>query len=400
MPVFVYKGLDHARNAVEGIIEASTAKEARLSLLERNIVLLDIKPASGEEDDKGRIYKGGKASALSLLTRQFATLTRAGIPIAEALDALINVSENPKMQIVLRDIKENVLQGMSLADAMAKHPKIFGTFYVNMVRVGEATGNMDNVLMRLSEYLHTQAKLSTKVKNALIYPVLLLTVGILVVGFLITFIVPRITDVLIESGKTLPAPTIILISISSFLSRFWWAVLLGVAGIYVLYKAVVSTEGGKLARDAFLLSLPVVGNLIKKSIVARFCLSFAALLKSGLPAVESLEVVKFTARNKLLENAIIEIRERLIEGQDISSIVKRSEIFPPLVGYMIAVGEESGRLEEMLEIINEYFEEEIEAATTRFTSVLQPLMIIILAFIVGFVVLAVILPIMELGEIV
>ncbi len=401
MPVYVYKAVDAGRKPSTGVIEAATAKEARMRLLERGLFLLDLRGASSEEEGgRGGFGRRKKAAGLALLTRQFATLVRAGIPLAEALAALVDVVEDSRLQLVLRDLKESVTQGMSLAEALKRHPRWFGPFYVNMVKVGEESGNMDAVLVRLAEYLHKQAQVGAKVRNALTYPVLLMSVGVLVVGFLVTFIVPRITGVLVESGKSLPAPTVILMAVSGFLSRFWWTLAAGAAGLYVLYKTVVSTDKGGYARDAALLSLPVLGPLLKKSLVSRFSLSLSTLLKSGVPAVESLAVVKKTVGNKLLEEAVGRIHDRIIEGQEISGIMEKSGVFPPLVGYMIAVGEESGRLEEMLEIINEYYDEEIESATARFTSVLEPVMIIALAFIVGFVVLAVLLPIMELGEIV
>jgi len=238
------------------------------------------------------------------------------------------------------------------------------------------------------------------VRNAMTYPVLMMGLGVLVVWFLITFIVPSITDVLVESGRALPLPTAILINASSFLQQFWWAVGLALVGLIAVYRTIVATEGGRLARDTLAISVPVFGDLMKKSLVSRFSLTFATLLRSGLPAVESLEIVKDTVKNRVLEKTTTEIHDRIIEGQDISDIMRKSSVFPPLVAYMIAVGEESGRLEEMLGIINEYYDEEIEAATAQFTSVLEPIMIVALAVIVGFVVLAVILPIMEMGEII
>lgn len=205
---------------------------------------------------------------------------------------------------------------------------------------------------------------------------------------------------LLESGKALPVPTVMLIGVSAFLGRFWWAIGAALAGLYAAYRAAVATERGALARDTFVLSLPVAGPLLKKSLVSRFAMTFATLLRAGLPAVESLAIVKETVGNKLLETTIGAIHDRIIEGQDIAEIMKQSGVFPPLVAYMIAVGEKSGRLEEMLGIINEYYDEEIEAATARFTSVLEPVMIIALALIVGFVVMGVILPILDMGKIV
>jgi len=397
MPVYSYKALDGNQATISGAIEASNPKDARMRLLGDNLFLLELFTASESTAEPG-VLSRKKSGELALVTRQFATLAKAGIPLADALAALVDVIEDPKLQITFRDIKENVTHGMSLEQAMKRHPRYFSPFYVSMVKVGEASGNMNLVLTRLSEYLHTHAKVRNKVKNALTYPVLMMSVGVLVLGFLLAFVVPKITEVLVESGKTLPLPTVILIGISSTLSRFWWLIGLLLIGVVLIYRAVVATDKGRLARDSLMLSIPVFGTLVKKSLISRFSLTLATLLRSGLPAVESLAIVKETARNKVLEQTIGEIHDRIIEGQEISEIMKQSGVFPPLVAYMIAVGEQSGRLEEMLGIINEYYDEEIESATERFTSILEPVMIIALAVIVGFVVMGIILPIIDMGK--
>jgi general secretion pathway protein F len=402
MPVYRYKALNANRELTAGTIEASNPKEARLHLLNGNLFLLSLDGAAGGARagaSRGSLSRR-KAGELSLVTRQFATLVKAGIPLADALGALVDVIEDPKLGMAFRDIRENVTHGMSLEEALKRHPAYFSPLYVSMVKVGEASGNMSLVLTRLSDYLHTHARVRTKVKNALTYPALMLAVGTIVVGFLVTLVIPKITDVLVESGKALPFPTIVLMATSSFLRSFWWALGLALAGAYAIYRAVVATEGGALARDTFVLSLPILGPLLKKSLVSRFSLTFSTLLRAGIPAVESLSIVRETAGNRLLANTIGEIHDRIIEGQDIAEIMERSGVFPPLVAYMIAVGERSGRLEEMLGIINEYYDEDVEAATARFTSVLEPIMIIALALIVGFVVMGVILPILDMGKIV
>ncbi|MBN1421393.1 MAG: type II secretion system F family protein [Planctomycetes bacterium] len=400
MPVYRYRALDADQKPTAGVIEASNPKDARVQLLAGNLFLLSLEGATGTAAAPRRSLSRRKASELSLVTRQFATLAKAGIPLADALGALIDVIEDPRLQITFRDIKENVTHGMSLEEALKRHPRYFSPLYVSMVKVGEASGTMNLILMQLSSYLHAQARLRAKVRNAMTYPVLMLTVGILVVGFLITLVIPKITGVLLESGKTLPLPTVILIGISDFLGRYWWALGLGAAATVPIYRLVAATERGRLAIDTFLLSLPVIGILLRKSLVSRFALTFATLLRAGVPAVESLAIVKETVANKLLKDTVGEIHDKIIEGQDISGVMERSGVFPPLVAYMIAVGEKSGRLEEMLAIINEYYDEEIESATARFTSILEPVMIIALAVIVGFVVMGVILPILDMGKII
>jgi general secretion pathway protein F len=403
MPVYRYRALDSSEKVQTGVLEAASSKDARMRLLERNLFLLEI---SGSDEGKntapsaGRFLSRKRADELALATRQFATLVKAGIPLADALGALVDEIESSKLAAAVRDVRDGVTHGMSLADALKRHPRFFSPFYVNMVRVGEASGEMDAVLERLAAHLHGQSRLRNKVIGALTYPVLMLGIGVLVVAFLITFVVPKITQVLVDSGRPLPAPTLVLMGISGFFAKFWWLVIAAAAGAYFLYRAVVSTDGGRLARDSFVLKIPFFGELIKKHIIARFAMTFSTLLGSGLPAMESLEIVEETVSNKVLQSTVARMRERLIEGGDISSILKKSGVFPPLVGYMISVGEESGNLGEMLDIISGYYYEEVDFATARFTSVLEPIMIIVLAALVGFVVLSVILPILELSEIV
>lgn len=403
MPVYKYKAIDASKKMRTGVVEAPNSKDARMQLLSGNLFLLELVATTGEsaprEPASGFLGRK-KADELALVTRQFATLVKAGVPIADALEILIEVIESRKLSIAFRDVKECVLQGMSLEDSLKRHPRFFSPFYVNMVKVGEASGNMDEVLTRLASFLHGQSRVLAKVRAALTYPVLMMIIGLAVVSFLVTFIVPTITEVLVESGKELPTPTVILMAVSDFLGRFWWLVIAALAGLFLLYKAVVATESGKMARDRLLIRLPVFGDLIKKNVIARFAMTFATLLRSGLPALESLKIVKETVRNKVLEETVGRVHDRIIEGGDISSILRNSEVFPPLVGYMITIGEESGRLEEMLGIISEYYDEEIEFATARFTSVLEPLLIIVLAALVGFVVLSVVLPILEMSDIV
>jgi general secretion pathway protein F len=400
MPVYRYKALDARGAATGGAIEAANPKDARQRLQGKDLFLLSMEGA-GEASAIGPVGRGGRRSGrLSLVTRQFATLVKAGIPLVDALGTLVDTIEDRKLAVAFRDIKENVTQGMTLEDALERHPRYFTPFYISMVRVGEASGNMTLVLTQLSEYLHKRARLRTKVVNAMTYPALMFAMGILVVGFLLTLVTPKITDALLEAGKKLPLPTTMLIATSSFLVKFWWALGLALAAAIMAYRAVVATERGALARDAAVLAIPVLGPLLKKGLVSRFCLTFSTLLRAGLPAVESLSIVRETVGNRLLGETVAEIRDRIIEGQDIGAIMERSGVFPPLVAYMIAVGEKSGRLEEMLGVINEYYDEEVEGATARFTVILEPAMIIVLAMIIGFVVLAVVLPILDMGKLI
>ena len=407
VPVFQYDAIDAQEKKSCGIVEADSAREARLKLMEQNLFLMDIKQIGEKEAGPQpalipfwkRVLSRRKVGELSLVTRQFATLLKAGIPIADALNALVEQVDSPKLNIVFRDLRERVSQGMTLEDAMRAHPNYFDQFYVNMIRVGETSGNLDEVLGRLSIYLQKHNRTRAKVSAALVYPAIMLIIGILVAAFLVTFVVPKITGVLREAGRALPTPTLMLMGISEFVVGYWWLIILAVFGLATIYRGILKTAGGRSAFDRLWLKLPLFGELIRKDVIARFSRAFATLLRSGIPALEALKVIRVIMDNSVLNEAVDYIHDSVIEGTDIAVPLKKSGVFPPLVGYMIAVGEQSGRLEEMLEMIADYYEEEVDLTTQKVTSALEPILIVFLAGVVGFIVLAVVLPILELGNI-
>jgi general secretion pathway protein F len=302
--------------------------------------------------------------------------------------------------VVLRDVREKVTQGASLADALAFHPAYFGELFVNMVKAGQAAGTLDVVLKRLADYMQKQNRMRARVKAALAYPVVMLFIGTLVVIGLMTFVVPRILAVIKAAGKgqaTLPLPTQILIGASRLVADWWWAFLLVLFLVWLTYRGALRSEGFRYQRDRFLLRVPVVGDLLKKQAVSRFAVTLATLLRSGVPALHALTIVKNVVDNQVLARVVGEVHDRILEGADIAGPLKKSGIFPPVVGYMISIGEQSGQLEEMLERIAESYDEELDVATTKFTSILEPILIVFMAVVVGFIVLAVLLPIMDIG---
>jgi general secretion pathway protein F len=405
MPVFVFNATDASEKVTSGVIEAQDARDARRIIRERKLYLLDLRPASASDGSTevasllDRFEARRKGDEMGLVTRQFATLLRGGVPLTDALNALVEQVESKRLQMVLRDVRDRVTQGVSLHEAMAAHRAWFDRFYINMVEVGEATGHLDEVLVRLAHYLQTRRRTKNKVTSAMVYPLVMLVVGTLVVAFLMTFVVPKITGVLVSSGRTLPLPTVLLMEVSDFVGRFWWLLAgLGLSAV-VGYSVLMRNERGRWVVDSAWLRLPVLGSLIHKHVVARFALSFATLLKSGVPALEALKIVRRIMDNEVLRHTLSEIHDRILEGEDISGPIRRSKVFPPLVGYMIAVGEQSGNLEEMLELIAEHYEEEVDASTQRLTSLLEPALIVGMAVVVGFIVLAVALPILEMTNI-
>jgi general secretion pathway protein F len=407
VPVYEYRAYDAHGKVREGILDADTAREARLRLRDQKVHVIDLRT---KEDLGGKrrdwippFLRRRHADEVAGFTRQLSTMLRSGIPLAQSLSALIDQAETPDMEAVLRDIREKVTQGASLADAMAFHPAYFNDLYVNMVKAGQAAGTLDVVLKRLADYLQKQSRMRARVKAALAYPFVMVIIGTLVVIGLMTFVVPRILAVVATAqkgnpGATLPLPTQILIGVSSFIGEWWWAALLLAGGAWFLYRGALRSEGFRFQRDRFLLRFPVIGDLLKKQAVSRFAVTLAALLRSGVPALQALTIVQNVVDNQVLSRVVREIHDRILEGADISGPMKKSGIFPPVVGYMISIGEQSGQLEEMLERVAESYDEELDVATTKLTSILEPILIVVMAVVVGFIVLAVLLPIMDIGS--
>jgi general secretion pathway protein F len=333
-------------------------------------------------------------------TRQLGTLLGAGIPLIEALRALIEQTEHRAAETMFREVRERVSQGSSLADALAEHPAWFNDLYVNMVRAGQATGNLDVVFKRLADYMQSQRALRRKVVSALTYPAMMVGIGIIVVSILMTLVVPKITAMLIDTGQTLPGPTRVLITVSDVFKNYWWAGALGIAAVSFLFERIYKRNGdGRLFIDRSLLRLPVIGDLLRKQAVARFTHTLSTLLQSGVPVVQSLEITRNVVGNRVLSDATETIRTRIVEGTDIGTPMRATGVFPPVVCYMVQVGEQSGELEQMLDRIGAAYDEEIEITTGRLTSVLEPILIIFLAVVVGYIVISIVLPILKVGQI-
>ncbi|MBI5367807.1 MAG: type II secretion system inner membrane protein GspF [Planctomycetes bacterium] len=411
MPVYQYRALKESGVPAEGVVDADSPREARTKLRAQRLHVTDLTPlidvGGGGGPAAGTaaaavarpLLRGRNLGEIAMATRQLATLLNAGIPLAQALSALIEQSDSRALEASLRDVRERVQQGTNFADALAKNPRYFDDLYVNMVRAGEASGNLDGVLMRIADYIQAQNRLRAKIMAALTYPIIRCVIGIGVIIFLLGFVVPQITRVLLEQKKALPLPTELLIMTCDFLKMYWWALVAAVLGAYLLFKLIIATEAGRLGWDTFRLQVPIVGPLFKKQAVSRFASTFATLLESGLPALEALNIVKTVMENVLLENTLENVRTRIIEGADISSPLKKSKVFPPAVCYMIAVGEESGKLEELLRKVSESYDEEIEITSQKVTALLEPVMIIGMAGVVGFIVLSILLPILEMSKI-
>jgi len=433
VPVFEWKGFDTKGKKASGVIDADSPREARVKLKRQQVMVTEVAETRGGRKVKGskesralakakkkesklsktlskgmeaaRGRGGGKVrigkkrlEEVSTFTRQLATLVKAGIPITEALRAIIEQTDNKRQGLVFRDIREQIAQGKPTADALATHPDWFDELYVSMVRSGEAAGRLDDVLERLAEFIQKQTTVRNKVQAAMAYPVIMLVIGFLVVAALLVSVVPKITTMLEARGQVLPLPTRILQTSSDFLVSSWWLILvLFIFGILV-WNLIYASDKGRLSIDRKLLRIPVFGDLLTKQSIARFAQTFSTLLSSGVPVVRCLEVTRTVLGNRLLENTIDDVRSKILEGADIAGPIKSSGVFPPLVGYMIAVGEQSGELDSMMLQVGESYDLEVDIATQKFTSLIEPLLIVFLAVLVGFIVLAILWPVIQMAQ--
>lgn len=406
MPIFEYKAIDGNNKVKKGIIDADTARDARVKLKRDRLFVTDIHESRGKKLGGIRI-KGvtglespnkSRTEQVAAVTRQMASLLQAGIPLAEALRMIIEQAPDKKIETCFRDIREKVTQGMPFGDAVLQHPAYFTDLYANMVKAGESSGALDKVLVRLAGFLQAQTRLKNKVGAALIYPMVMSIVGVIVVAVLMTFVVPRVTQLIKGRGQTLPLPTLVLITISEFLVHYWLLVLVGALGLVICFQLFVNSERGRLAFDTFKLKLPVFGDLMRKQAMARFSITLATLLRSGVPALQALQVTKAVLDNKVLQNALTNVHDRVLEGTDIATPMKQSGVFPPTISYMVGVGEQAGNLEEMLERIAGTYDEEVDLATQKLTSVIEPVIIVLLACIVAGIVIAIVMPLLQLQK--
>lgn len=406
MPVYDYKGLTPQGGSKAGIIDADSPREARLKLRSQNVLVTEIsaRQAATKADQAKRPLlqfqrsKKGRRE-IPVVTRQLATLLKAGIPLAQSLSALIEQAGVPDLEAALRDVRERITQGLSFAEALAYHPHYFNDLYVNMVKAGEASGHLDAVLFRLADFLGRQAAIRAKVSAALAYPIVMVMIGVLVVVVLMTAVVPKIMKVVEASKQTLPMSTRLLKSGAEFFGQWWWAMLGVVVGLALLHRTLMRGAEYRYRYDKFKLRLPLMGDLIRKAAVSRFAVSMSTLLKSGVPVLEALTIVKDVVHNEVIARVLDTVHDRIVEGTDIATPIKRSGVFPPVVGYMIAVGEQSGQLEELLDRIAETYDEEVAVQTQKVTSLLEPILIVVMAVVVGFIVISVMQPILRISDV-
>jgi general secretion pathway protein F len=406
MPVYSYVGLSPDGKNITGVIDADSPRAARLKLRRTGVFPTSLSESRQAESTPrasrslSKLFERVGPQELAVMTRQLSTLVSAGLPLVDCLSALIDQVDSERLKSMLTQTRERVNEGTSLADALAEHPRVYSDLYVNMVRAGEASGALDVVLLRLADYTESTARLRSKLRSALTYPAVMLIIGSAILFFLLSYVVPKITRIFVESKQVLPLPTRVLMAFSGMLST-WWPLFLVVLAIAALaFRYYVRTEAGRKRYDRLVLRVPVFGKLLQKIAVARFSRTLSTLLRSGIGLLPSLDIVKNIVDNRVLYDATEAARDAIREGQSIAPPLKKSGIFPPLMIHMIAVGEKSGQLEEMLFKTAETYESEVDSTIATLTTLLEPVMIVFMGGMVTFIVLSILLPIFQMSQLV
>lgn len=401
MPIFDYEALNGSGKAVRGIIDAESARTARTKLKSQGVYPTEIREESAALAQRGpalRLFSRVKAKDLAQVFRQMATLMEAGIPLVSSLSALIDQSGHPYLRTTLTQIRERVREGSSLADALTAHPRIFSGLFIGLVKAGEVSGTLALTLSRWADFSEHQVALRQRIRAALTYPAFMFVIGLGVLFFLLTFVVPTVTKIFSDLGQSLPWPTLILIAVSDFLNRFWWAVTAVLILLIFWLRKYLRSESGGLLWDRLKLRLPLVRDLHRRLAVSRWARTLATLLGGGLPLLQALEFSQDVAGNRLLSRALGEARERIREGEEMAPSLKASGLFPSVVLEMVAVGEKSGVLARMLDKVASSLENEAESDLRGLIALVEPLMILVMGVGVGFVALAVLLPILEMSQ--
>ncbi|MCL4478271.1 MAG: type II secretion system inner membrane protein GspF [Deltaproteobacteria bacterium] len=406
MPVFEYKGFSSKGKTIKGIIEADSQRAARIKLKESGIYATDFKQEiehaseTASQSSISDLLTRIKQQEVAIATRQLASLLSAGLTLIDSIEALVEQMDNIKLKKVLSNVKSKINEGSSLADALKVAPKVFPEFYINMVAAGESSGALDIVLQRLADYIENQVKLKYKIIATMVYPAIMVSLATIVVIALMTFVIPKVSMLFRDVHQTLPLFTRVLIFISNTLNSYWYLFLLMLIGIFYIVRWYIRTDRGKRKFESMLFNMPVFGKLIRMTIVARFARTLSTLLKSGVPVVKAMDIVKTIVNNTIIEEAIEKAKVAIVEGSTIAAPLKASGVFPPMVTRMITVGEQSGELEGMLEKVASTYEDNVTTAVSALTALLEPILILMMASIVLFIILSVLVPIFEMNQLV
>src|SRR5689334_21307550 len=392
MPTFTYTARDQKGQMQQATIEAPSRDEVMKQLGKQRLQVIKVDEGAAPKKRSGSI----KMRDIVIFTRQFSTMINAGLPLVQALSILAEQSENPVLKDITRQVVFDVESGNTLADALRKHPKAFNELYVNMVSAGEAGGILDTILLRLAVFIEKNDQLVRKVKGAMIYPGVIMSVAGVAISALLFFVIPTFQKMFAEAGVPLPGPTQLVIFLSETLQHYWWAMIIGAVVGFRLFASWKKTPGGTMAVDKMLLKTPILGDVVRKSAVSRFTRTLGTLISSGVSILEGLEITAKTAGNMVIHDAVMQSRQSIAGGETIAAPLEKSKVFPPMVISMIAVGEQTGGLDEMLSKIADFYDDEVDVAVSVLLSLMEPAMIVILGVIVGGMVIAMYLPIFDM----
>ncbi|MFA5411033.1 MAG: type II secretion system F family protein [Candidatus Omnitrophota bacterium] len=396
MSTFEYSAKDKNGHTISGVVEVASQAEVTDLLHKKELIVLSIKPVKKKviriRDQKIKV------DDLVIFSRQLATMVEAGIPLVQVLSILSEQIENPKLRNVVIAVRADIEEGMSFCDALAKHPGVFSELFINMMRAGEASGMLDEVLDRLASYMEKTAALTRKVTSSLIYPAVVISMAILITAVLLLKVVPTFKGIFDVLGGELPVPTQILIGASNILRHYFLLVVVFLVILAFLFRKYIGTEKGRYNFDVQKLRAPVLGSLFRKVAVAKFSRTFSTLVKSGVSVLNALDIVAKTSGNKVVEQAVMNCRTSVRDGEPISRPLSKSGVFPPMVCRMISVGEQTGQLEKMLTKIADFYDEQVDAAVAGLTSLIEPLVIAFLGVVIGGIVISLFLPIFKITQ--
>lgn len=410
MPVYAYKGVNQSGRPTKGTISAEGARAARVLMRAGGVFLTEITETNTQAGADGKPKTSGRGlnmeinlpvrippMEIAMSTRQLATLVGAGVPLVESLSALVEQTEHRALKGVWAQVRDRVNEGGSLAEALSGTGR-FDNLYTSMVRAGEASGALEAVLARVADYLEDQVRLNSRVLSILTYPLFMLAFAAVVVGVMVTLVLPQITELLISQNLELPWYTAAVIGFSDLLRGYWWLIIVAIVGLVMLYRSIWRTKKGRFALDRFWLGFPVVGRVIRFLAIARFTRTLGSLLASSVNIVQALNIARHVANNAIFEQAADAARDAILEGAPLANPLRQSGEFPPLVTTMVEVGERSGDLEGMLIKVADTYEEQVETSITRLTSLLEPVLILVMVGVVGIIIMAVLMPMLQLTE--
>jgi type IV pilus assembly protein PilC len=403
MATFAYVGRTRSGAVKKGELSAKTRDEAVDQLRKQSVVVTSLEEKKGGGFDLGKISLGSGLTDKDLVvfTRQFGTMINAGLPLVQCLEILSTQSENKVLRETIGEVKIQVEAGSTFSDALRRHPKIFDDLYVNLVHAGEVGGLLDTILTRLAKYIEKAMKLKGQIKSAMVYPATIMGVAVVVIAILMLFVIPIFAKMFLElsGGKVaLPGPTQMVIDASNFFIAYWYVILGAIVGTVFGIKKYYATVQGRMVIDKLLLKLPVVGDLIRKASVAKFTRTLGTLLSSGVPLLDGMTICAKTSGNKVIEETLINARQSISGGKTIADPLAASGVFPKMVTHMIAVGESTGALDAMLGKIADFYEDEVDQAVASLTALLEPMMMVFLGVVIGFIVIAMYLPIFKMAS--